>query len=574
MNLRKALELVENIPQTRWINYEIEVPHFLEETYSFLEKFFENLYLSAFEKLKAKKCAFLGVRREASIFKDKSAFKETFKDNFFVAGGYISDLIISDIHNVPFSPRDIDFFISNKIVSDIVSNLELYIDHSDNVFYGSTYDTLGEVLKTHFPDCTWKDNSDSGYPNDMIDVVYRFTYKDANIELVVANSNRIINFDLSFRCAYYNQGIIYVNETGLNDIRNKLLRVFHSVSPVSTLLRLFHFRIRYGYEIDELSLVLLLSSINASSRDFYYYNQEDFYSMIKKHHKATPEVLEMINDLPTKDIIMTAMTYDTNTGKNKKDDVLIKQFILDDFQTYKKRNKKLYPIISQMLSNYGSLIYPKVEKFINSFIYKKTIRYKRPVNWLDDRVFEKDSRYQTSINGLLLLLDKEWIKSIFIIADSDYEHLTTQSIEIMKKLIFDEDLNPDRYRSIDYNRALDRLPIITRSNEFKLTLSLERNDLWNLINYSVFSLVLNGEKPFKIKVDTKNKIFKVAKLNNNYFGFTEETYQDFISQIKESLGFNKYITETQYDVDKYINEKEKIVTSPKILMDNAKKTCE
>ncbi|MGF7534936.1 hypothetical protein AAGG74_14795 [Bacillus mexicanus] len=578
MHLREALELVEDTPQTKWVNYEVEVPRFLEETYLFLENFFENLYLSAFEKLKAKKCAFLGDRREKSIFKDKSAFKETFKDNFFVAGGYISDLIISNIHNTPFTPRDIDFFVSNKICSDIVSNLDSYDDDLDDVFYGSTYDRLGKVLKNHFPDCTWKDNSDSGYPNDMIDVVYRFTHKGSNIELVVANPNRIINFDLSFRCAYYNQGIIYVNETGLNDIRNKVLRVFHSVSPVSTLLRLFHFKIRYGYEIDELSLILLLSSINAAHRDFYYYNQTDFYSMIKKHHKATPEVLEMINDLPTKDTIMNNKTYNMNTGEEINEDVILKQFILDDFRAYNKRNKKLYPIASQMLSYFGSLIYPRVETFLKSYI-DNTFKYKRPDNWLDDRIFENDFRYKTNINGWLSWTDQEWIKSIFRENDFEYEYLTTQTIEIMKKLVLDSFKHgQEEYNLVDYNYALSRLPLIARSKEFKLTLSLERQDLWDLINHSKLSIIIllgsqnHWEHRFEMIVDTKNKILKVSKLKYVYFGFSVETYQDFISQIKKSLGLDEYAVQTHYDIDEYLaNKKEKIATSPKVLMDRAKK---
>ncbi len=608
MQLEKTLRLIENTPFTSWKRLDYSAPDLLKDLYCSLSEFFLSLLEEALNKYKTDNKIISGYHNWIMEKKVEETPFEYVKEHFYAAGGYVSDYIISEIHQTPFVPRDVDFFVDASFIERILDILaksspkklketDNSNEEKDNYFipfgvnmegyetpkYEDIWELLGNRLKGIFIDCNWENNNLSGsYSFSQINVIYRFTFKGMPIELIIGNDNRILNFDLSFRCAYYINHSFYINELGLKDIHNKVIRSFHQETPISTLIRMFDFKRRFEFEIDNFSLMLLLFRFNIS--EIY---EENFFDKLRNHKKYTKEIENAILSIPHKvetkisrsKWIVSSDPHSPSSPKDIKDveeTHNILKFDLHCFSEYNPNLDRLYIKCCDLLESKGQIFYSKIETYLKN-ISVLNITYERPKDWFTDQIFIKGVNYQKTFN--------DWLSFEKLTAMFDPERvnrhmhsyqLTTDTLYLIEEMIY------NRFNNIEIDpfnpehvSALFNLPLIARSDKF----SIEISDVYDLIFRDQIDLTISDpifSNEIYLKFDTKNKTLKFHKLSSDtYFGFTKYTYKNFVEQIKTKLGFEDYTLEqfsNDEDLSNYFDEKVNYITfevNPVSLMKSA-----
>lgn len=514
MNFKNVMENLNQTPVNKWIKTEYKAPDLLTEIYGLIVNSIEELIEQVIEP---------GEKREL--------LKKQIESNLFAAGGYISDFIFSKVHNTPFTPKDIDIFLNNEwlseILIDIVKQAQTEIPDDVNFNVEEEYNNIfGKKLKQHFPDCKWEDKSEDGYNFTFVNKIFRFTYKGTEIELILANENRVLTFDVSFRLAYYAKGFIFINEMGLEDIKSKTLRIINTYTPISTLVRIYDFSNRFGLEIDSLSLMLLLEYVTNSKIPY-----DIFLERIKSHKKYSSEI--------GKEILRNKHTFveqkkPVKWGDDNKDiptetDTLI-EFPIDHFPDYREEFRYYYSHLSYITSIPLSLSYKKVEYFLKYMQFDE-MKFIRPTNWFSNEIFQKGLHYGSTF--------EEWINRLTMSYFDSNNSVTTDTVDIIENVIYNNKGNTSK----EYLSAVEKLPVIAKSNEFKLT--LDWFDFDALLFSNIFEIKLedpNRTHQIFIQINTDEKVLTIAKLApmGTYFGFVGEIFESFVEQLKSNLGLDDY----------------------------------
>ncbi|MGN5651078.1 hypothetical protein [Bacillus sp. Brlt_9] len=554
MTFENILINTNEVPLNKWIKTEYKAPTLLEEAYDLVRKVLVELInesVAPTPKADTKNKEYDINELTKYENKTEKLFDEI-ESNLFGAGGYISDFIYSKIHNEPFKPKDIDLFINEDWLADILwilldkkkkrkTKYTRFMSKYNNA--DALYHILGEKLKVYFPDCIWEEASEFHYSTKYISKIFRFTYKGTPIELIVCDGFRILNFDISFRLAYYSKKHIFVNELGLKDIHNKVLRVINTQAPVSTLIRLYDFKQRYNFSIDSFSLMLLLDAVTASKLPY-----KTFLTKIKKHKKYTPEILdEIMSNKHSFNIVRIRKRYKRkNKSKTQKTEKLI-EFPIKHFTDYKYSLRKIYSKIPLLRWIPMSLTYNKIEYFLKN-VPIHSFTFKRPTNWFSDDIFRKGKEYNSTF--------EEWISYLTI---SQYRYgntITSNTIQIIEDAVY-KNKTVSKTKKIKNTSSL--LPFIATKDKFKFQLVFTNLDY--LIMNNTVKLHLNTNRyteEFMIHINTKNKELSIRQLcpSGTYLGFVGEVYNSFVEQLKLKLGLQNYTVITKISYEDFYNLKE------------------
>ncbi|MED2737830.1 hypothetical protein [Bacillus toyonensis] len=546
MNFKNVIENLNQTPVNKWIKTDYKAPDLLTEIYGLVVNSIEELIEQVIEP---------GEKRELS--------KKQIESNLFAAGGYISDFIFSKVHNTPFTPKDIDIFLNNEwlseILIDIVKQAQTEIPDDVNFNVEEVYNNIfGKKLKQHFPDCKWEDKSEDAYNFTFVNKIFRFTYKGTAIELILANENRVLTFDVSFRLAYYSKGFIFINEMGLEDIQSKTLRIINTYTPISTLVRIYDFSNRFGLEIDSLSLMLLLESVTDLRIP-----QITFLDRIRSHKKYTPEIEKEI--LHNKHTLVKEQQpvkwYDSNKNMTVETNIII-TFPIEHFPEFREDFVFYYKNLANITRAPLSVTYKKAEYFLKNMQFDE-MKFIRPANWFSNEIFKKGIDYGTTY--------EEWMNSLTLSSIFGEKSVPYETLQIIEDAVLH---NKDSITE-EYKSAVEKLPVIAKSNEFNLT--LDWIDFEALLLANIFQLKLedpNGTNYIHIHIDTYDETITIGKLSplGTYFGFVGNIYESFVEQLKSNLGLVNYSVVTDFDdtaLDSYsgiVHELENI-TPAKLLID-------
>jgi hypothetical protein len=552
MTFENALINTTEVPLNKWIKTEYKAPALLEDVYGLVRKLLIELINEPVSPI-PKKDIGNKVYNNVDVVKFKSntvSLTEEIEDNLFGAGGYISDFIYSKVHNEPFKPKDIDLFLNEDWIDDILwrvfENNKNSKSKRATTKYNNTdalYHILGEKLKVYFPDCIWEEASEFHYSTKYISKIFRFTYKGTSIELIVCDGFRILNFDISFRLAYYSKKHIFINELGLKDINNKVLRVINTQAPISTLIRLYDFKIRYNFSIDSFSVMLLLDAVTASKLPY-----KTFLRKIQKHKKYTPEIQNeiMSNKHTFKLVKIKKGTKRKNKTKSQKTQHLI-EFPINHFTDYKYSLRKIYRKIPESRWIPLSLTYNKIEYFLKN-VPLHSFTFKRPTNWFSDDIFKKGREYNSTF--------ETWINHL-VISQFQYRNtIADNTIQIIEDIVYKNNIES---KSKDFKDASMLLPFIATKE--KLKFHLVYNNLDYLLISNAIKLHLNTKgytEEFMIHINTKNKELSIRQLcpSGTYLGFVGEVYNSFVEQLKLKLGLQNYTVITKVSYEEFYNLKE------------------
>ncbi|WP_088363579.1 hypothetical protein [Bacillus cereus] len=521
MNFKNVIENLNQTPVNKWIKTEYKAPELLTEIYGLIANSIEELIEQVIEPIE-----------------DREVAKKQIESNLFAAGGYVSDFIFSEIHNTSFKPKDIDIFLNNDWLSKILLNTvkQIQTEIPDDVIFNieEEYNNIfGKKLKQHFPDCKWEDKSEDGYNFTFVNKIFRFTYKGTSIELILANENRVLTFDVSFRLAYYAKGFIFINEMGLEDIKSKTLRIINTFTPISTLVRIYDFSNRFGLEINSLSLMMLLESVTNSKIPY-----DIFLERIKNHKKYSPTI--------EKEILRNKHTFveqkkTVNWGDEHKNlptetETLI-AFPINHFPDYRKEFSYYYSNLNNITAIPLSLSYKKVEYFLKYMQFDE-MKFIRPTNWFSNEIFQKGLDYGSTY--------EDWINCLTLSSMFSDKYETNESLQIIEDAV----LHNKNTITEEYKSAVDKLPVIAKSSEFKL--KLDWLDFDSFLISNIFQLQLedpNGTNYIYIHIDTNNETITIGKLSpmGTYFGFVGEIYESFVEQLKSNLGLVNYWVVTDFD---------------------------
>lgn len=526
--------------------------------------------------------------------------------DFFIDGSVLEDILYVLTRNTPVPKQEVEvksdvdpevldnthFVISNddltfntedltpddlpfpEATSDADEELPFDIDSDDLPFgfepenYVNQWDYFGEQLKEIFADCEWEDLTDSGKYYHHVNVIYRFTYKGLPVELIIGQDNRVLNFDVSFRCVYYKNDSIYVNELGLEDIKNNVIRILHPDTPISTILRIYDFKKRFGYEIDNLSLLFLFASFNDKN-----ILEETFISTLREHKKYSLELEKEIFSNPhtnyeSRDIVESEeyeyKTYimDENNCKQPKVEKRRKystirkpviKFNYDHFSEYNPNLSSFYVDAGHLLGVKGSILYNKVAAFFKNEDIVTEVVYNRPSNWFTNEIFTKAFEPTKNLNHWLLKKRKEIRKEYKFRGRSD---LTFESLKIFEA-VFKEKLNfSNSFVKYPYS-MVPHLPVIARSKEFKIKFTTY--SLYQLVHQNILYLYLDDThttNELQILVDFDEEVFKFGRFRSSmeYFGMFGEVYKGFVNHIQKSFGFTELGLETNWDYAQYCED--------------------
>lgn len=621
MELAKAIEIVQNTPFIGWKKLNYKAPLVLEELYDLMS----NLLLKMIDEAVNKKTNDNKIKENHHFVHAEERFnelvihkKKQIHQHLYAAGGYISDYVISKVHRTPFKPMDIDLFIDESFIHQILTilsksspvkkspeqfDLELkeYEENKnkqnnqnfnnfalpsfefnpmpseyEDATHTDIWDLFGQKIKEVFPDCNWLNNSEHGYRFSDINVVYRFSYKNTPIEFIIGNDNRILNFDLSFRSAYYIGHTFYINELGLEDIQNKVIRIIHPNTPISTLIRIFDFKDRLHFDIDDFSLMLLFSSLNQldipeddflkSLRGHKKYSKKLEMDLLANRHRIENKEVTKIERYQELETIAdpNGQTFQANVTKTKvhnewKNHIV---FEVSHFKDYNPSLDYFYRNCDELLGNKGSLVYKKVESLLKNIELSQSF-YHRPEDWFSDEIFIKGFQYNSEFD--------KWFNQEKLTATFDFSRkneyasshqLTLEALDIMQELVKPgiDLVNFDK-SNYDYLAALSNLPVIARTDKMELCVE-HLHQLNNIIYENVLDIQVKeplSTHYFPIYVDTKNKVLKINSLTNDvYFGFVGDLFLDFVEQIKNNLGFTDYDIESYWNYSEYhsLNNKE------------------
>lgn len=582
MTLANAIDALQSSSILGWKKMNYIAPEILQETYSLISEILTSLVNETIEKKNKDTKNKIDYRIAPSCL---SEFEVNTKDRveklIFGAGGFISDFIVSKVHSTPFQPKDLDFFVNTSEFEEIFSYLsEFYplenekdLPKDSNVDseldelsfigfinnYVNKWDLVGRKLKEKFPDCKWKNiQEDGGYRFSDISVLYSFSYKGYPIELIFGHDNRILNFDISFRCAYYTSSGIYINELGLDDIRNKVIRIFHQGTPISTLIRVLDFKKRMNFKMDQISLILLLSTLNSIKL-----TTTDFLSSFRSHKKYTEQLEAELYSLPhyiekmeviDEPYLVSDLVMEMSTTAPMFLNIEYMIFTMEHLSDYNPDLRHYYERCSKVLERNGSIIYNKIISFLTTIKSIEISSYVRPENWYTEDIFLNSINYKREFDKWL---NKERLIAMFDIRENKYSHsneLTTQTLDMMEQLIRENELGTiENYCDLD--SAYDYLPVICRGKELRLnfetTDQLETLLYDNLLQLEVID-ASGRRNPFAMYIDSKNKLVRVKKFYgiNDYFGLVGDLYTDFIEQLKNNLGF------TDYDVEFLVHKED------------------
>ncbi|MED2737831.1 hypothetical protein [Bacillus toyonensis] len=552
MTFENVLINTTEVPLNRWIKTEYKAPALLEDVYGLVRELLIELINEPVSPI-SKKDIDNKENNNVDVVKFNSntvSLTKEIEDNLFGAGGYISDFIYSKVHNEPFKPKDIDLFLNEDWIDDILWRVFKNNKNSKSkratTKYNNTdalYHILGEKLKVYFPDCIWEEASEFHYSTKYISKIFRFTYKGTPIELIVCDGFRILNFDLSFRLAYYSKKHIFINELGLKDINNKVLRVINTQAPISTLIRLYDFKIRYNFSIDSFSLMLLLDAVTASRLPY-----KTFLKKIKKHKKYTPEIQdEIMSNKHSFNLVKIRKRFTRkNKSKSQKTQKLI-EFPIKHFKDYKYSLRKIYSKIPILRWIPMSLTYNKIEYFLKN-VPIHSFTFKRPTNWFSDEIFKKGKEYNSTF--------EEWINYLVITQYQYGNTITDNTIQIIEDAVYK---NIIESKSKEFKNASTLLPLIATKE--KLNFRLVYNNLDYLLISNAVKLHLNSKgytEEFMIHINTKNKEFAIRQLcpSDTYLGFVGEVYNSFVEQLKLKLGLQDYTVITNVSYEEFYNLKE------------------
>lgn len=615
MELAKAIETVQNTPFIGWKKLNYKAPLVLEELYELMS----NLLVNLIDEAVNKKVNDNKIKENHHHIHNEERFNELINNkrklinqHLYAAGGYISDYVISKVHLTPFKPMDIDLFIDESFIHHILTilsksspvkkspeqfelekmeyekNKSKNGNNNNNNSFGfppmdfspmpsefeetkhtDIWDLFGQRLKEVFPDCNWANNSEHGYRFSDINVVYRFSYKDTPIEFIIGNDNRILNFDLSFRSAYYIGHKFYINDLGMEDIQNKVIRILHPNTPISTLIRVFDFKDRFNYNIDDFSLMLLFSSLNRldipeddflkSLRGHKKYSEKLEKDLLTNRHRIENKevsIFERYQELETM-TDLNGQPFQANVTKTKEHKEWKNHIVFEvsHFSDYNPSLDYFYQHCDDLLGNKGSIVYRKVEALLKNIDLSEAF-YNRPEDWYSDDIFKKGLQYNAEF--------EKWFNQEKLAATFDFSrkneysgsyNLTTETLDIMQELVMPGS-NPVNYdkTSNDYLAALSNLPVISRGD--KMEFCVERLYQLNTIIYENVLDIQVKDPHFThyipIYVDSKNKILKISSLSNDtYFGFLGDLYFDFFEQMKNNLGFTDYEIESHWNYKEY-----------------------
>ncbi|QJX80100.1 hypothetical protein [Priestia megaterium] len=434
--------------------------------------------------------------------------------------------------------------------------------------YVNQWDYFGEQLKEIFVDCEWEDLTESGKYYYHVNVIYRFSYKGLPVELIIGQDDRVLNFDVSFRCVYYKNDSIYINELGLEDIKNKVIRVLHPDTPISTILRIYDFKKRYGYTIDNLSLLFLFASFN--DRNIL---EETFISTLREHKKYSIELEKEIfsnphNNYKRREIVeseeyeYTTYITDENNCKQPKVEKRYKytsfhkpviEFDYDHFSEYNPSLSNFYVNAGYLLGQKGSILYNKVAAFFKNKDIVTEVVYNRPSDWFTNEIFTKAFEPTKNLNHWLLKKRKEIRKEYKSWGRSD---LTFESLKIFEAVFKD---------NLDFSSSLIKypysmiphLPVIARSKEFKIKFTT--SSFHQLVHQNILYLYLDDThttNELQILVDFDEEIFKFGRFRSSmeYFGMFGEVYKGFVNHIQKSFGFTGLDLETNWNYAQYCED--------------------
>lgn len=191
--------------------------------------------------------------------------EETFMPHA-VGGGFLSDAYMKEQRHltkdgVPvdrFSSRDMDIFMQIPIESIKAFNMEQFLeeitqelDESYRKAYPQNWNSTHFSIKSY----------ERHHVYDFISVPYIIegnVWGIGKVEIILCQDlERIFDFDISIRHFFSFDDQVLAPAFAIDDVKNKKLSVVCPITPKSTLVRLFYFKHRYGFDIEYNSLDIL-----------------------------------------------------------------------------------------------------------------------------------------------------------------------------------------------------------------------------------------------------------------------------------------------------------------------------
>jgi len=190
------------------------------------------------------------------------------KDQFAIAGGCISNVYM----NKPF--HDIDVFVQ----------FELGKENEYPALFKQAFGEDIEIESHEMPIGL--------YTFVECPLLFRFSYQGIPVEIIFCTDlDRIYDFDIRLRQFYFMNDEVLTTELALEDIAQKRLAIAAPCSPITTFIRMHHFKEELGFEIDEESNNLLLWFM--SKTNFEY---DRVIKTIEKRKKMNPKAKTFLQD--------------------------------------------------------------------------------------------------------------------------------------------------------------------------------------------------------------------------------------------------------------------------------------